>query len=180
MCGFPSIRTTDRRLKILIEAGYLTRKYILYGVPALYFATRKAKEAFNLDFLTTDIRAGHIQHQIATIDTAIYFTKKLNITSIQSEREFKHLAGFQARQHYPDFIYIQNDKTYAVEIELTFKNKDNLKKNININYNAYKGQYWIIPEGKVKIWNVLNQAKKELTDIETLTLEEVESYVKTL
>lgn len=33
LCDFTSARARDRRLKILLEAGYLERRKILYGIP---------------------------------------------------------------------------------------------------------------------------------------------------
>lgn len=75
LADFPSQRTVDRRIKILKEAGYIKGAYKLYGVPALYFATNKAKNVFNLDFVTTDVKIARIVHDIAVVDTAIYFMK---------------------------------------------------------------------------------------------------------
>lgn len=106
----------DRRIKILKEAGYIKGAYKLYGVPALYFATNKAKNAFNLDFVTTDVKVARVVHDIAVIDTAIYFMKKLNATDIKSEREFRNESGFKRNEHYLDFICKVDNSTYAVEL----------------------------------------------------------------
>ncbi len=73
-------------------------------MPALYFATNKAKQGFNLDFVTTDIKIARVIHDIAVVDTAIYFMKKFNATDIKSEHEFRHNSGFKRDGHYPDFI----------------------------------------------------------------------------
>jgi DNA-binding Lrp family transcriptional regulator len=35
LAGFTGERACDRRLRKLIEAGYIERKHILYGVPAI-------------------------------------------------------------------------------------------------------------------------------------------------
>ena len=43
LTGFEGQRACDRRLKILIEAGYINRKKILYGIPSVYFLTHKGK-----------------------------------------------------------------------------------------------------------------------------------------
>ena len=42
LCGFSGQRACDRRLKKLIEAGYIERRHYIYGIPRLYFVTRKA------------------------------------------------------------------------------------------------------------------------------------------
>ena len=168
LAEFPSQRTVDRRIKILKEAGYIKGAYKLYGVPALYFATNKAKNVFNLDFVTTDVKIARIVHDIAVVDTAIYFMKKLKVVNIKSEREFRHDSGFKRDGHYP------------VEIEMTVKNKNVLENNIKKNYLSYDNQVWVVPKDKTKIWTVLEKSKSTYSNIFLISLEEVISYVKTL
>ena len=175
LADFPSQRTVDRRIKILKEAGYIKGAYKLYGVPALYFATNKAKNVFNLDFVTTDVKIARIVHDIAVVDTAIYFMKKLKVVNIKSEREFRHDSGFKRDGHYPDFICNIGSATYAVEIEMTVKNKNVLE-----NYLSYDNQVWVVPKDKTKIWTVLEKSKNTYSNIFLISLEEVISYVKTL
>lgn len=180
LAGFPSQRTVDRRIKILKEAGYIKGAYKLYGVPALYFATNKAKTVFNLDFVTTDVKVARVIHDIAVVDTAIYFMKNLNAVDVKSEREFRHESGFKRDGHYPDFICKIGNSTYAVEIELTLKNKAVFEKNIKNNYLDYDNQVWVVPKDKVKIWNILDDSKNTYSNLFVISLEEVTSYVKTL
>ena len=180
LAEFPSQRTVDRRIKILKEAGYIKGAYKLYGVPALYFATNKAKNVFNLDFVTTDVKIARIVHDIAVVDTAIYFMKKLKVVNIKSEREFRHDSGFKRDGHYPDFICNIGSTTYAVEIEMTVKNKNVLENNIKKNYLSYDNQVWVVPKDKTKIWTVLEKSKNTYSNIFLISLEEVISYVKTL
>ena len=180
LAGFPSQRTVDRRIKILKEAGYIKGAYKLYGVPALYFATNKAKNVFNLDYVTTDVKVARVIHDIAVVDTVIYFMKRLNATNVKSEREFRHNSGFKRDGHYPDFICNIGKDTYAVEIEMTAKNKTLLQNNIKKNYLEYDYQIWTVPKDKVKIWSVLEDSKNTYSNISLLPLEEVTSYVKTL
>ena len=45
--GFNGQRACDRRIKKLIEAGYIERKYIIHGIPRLYFITQKAVKLLN-------------------------------------------------------------------------------------------------------------------------------------
>lgn len=180
LAEFPSQRTVDRRIKILKEAGYIKGAYKLYGVPALYFATNKAKNVFNLDFVTSDVKIARIVHDIAVVDTAIYFMKKLKVVNIKSEREFRHDSGFKRDGHYPDFICNIGSVTYAVEIEMTVKNKNVLENNIKKNYLSYDNQVWVVPKDKTKIWTVLEKSKNTYSNIFLISLEEVISYVKTL
>lgn len=181
LCNFPSVRTVDRRLAILIEAGYLKREYIFYGLPPFYFVTPKAKMTFNLDYVTTNARVGLINHQINVVDTAIFFLHKLKIENLYTERELKYLKGFSSlRKHCPDFIIELNNKKIAIEIELTLKNKSTLKKNIESNYNNYNRQIWVIPKNQVRIINVLEEAQDFYSGIEIIYLEEVQAYIKNL
>ena len=180
LADFPSQRTVDRRIKILKEAGYIKGAYKLYGVPALYFATNKAKNVFNLDFVTTDVKIARIVHDIAVVDTAIYFMKKLKVVNIKSEREFRHDSGFKRDGHYPDFICNIGSATYSVEIEMTVKNKNVLENNIKKNYLSYDNQVWVVLKDKTKIWTVLEKSKNTYSNIFLISLEEVISYVKTL
>jgi len=180
LCNFPSVRTVDRRLAILIEAGYIERKYILFGLPPLYFVTSKAKMTFNLDYVTTTARVGLINHQINVVDTAIYFLNKLKVENLHTERELKYLKGFSIREHCPDFVLSLDNKKIAVEIELTLKNKSTLKKNIESNYNNYNRQIWVIPKKQIRIINVLEEAQDFYSGIEIIYLEEVQAYIKNL
>jgi len=43
VAGFTGQRACDRRLRKLIDAGYLERKKILYGLPGIYTNTNQAK-----------------------------------------------------------------------------------------------------------------------------------------
>ena len=48
LAGFSGIRAMDRRLKELIETGYIKRKYYVYGIPGIYSITPKAKKAIGI------------------------------------------------------------------------------------------------------------------------------------
>lgn len=180
LAGFPSQRTVDRRIKVLKESGYIKGVYKLYGIPALYFATNKAKTVFNLDFVTTDVKVARILHDIAVVDTAIYFMKKLGACDIKSEREFRHNKGFKREGHYPDFICKISGVTYAVEVELTLKNKAVFENNIKNNFLEYDNQVWVVPKDKVKIWTILEDNENIYSNLSLIPMEEVTGYVKAL
>ncbi len=91
LAEFPSQRTVDRRIKILKEAGYIKGAYKLYGVPALYFATNKAKNVFNLDFVTTDVKIARIVHDIAV---SKYLMEKLNVANQNSKGRSTYIHKF--------------------------------------------------------------------------------------
>ena len=68
--GGPMTRNT---ITILLEAGYITRKKYLYGVPSLYALSHKGKVLLGLSPRQEKIRIDQIAHDIAVIDTAIFF-----------------------------------------------------------------------------------------------------------
>lgn len=182
LCDFNGQRACDRRLAKLIEAGYIERKYYIYGIPGLYLATAKAKRAFNLEYLTTNIRIENIQHDIYVIDTAIYFIKKYGIdrNTIVTERALKHKDGFGNNNHRPDFTFVQDNKTYCVEVELTAKKIGTLTKNIKNNYLNYDVQKWVIPFDRIKVKNQVESIGKSYSNVEIIPLSEVTEYVKTI
>lgn len=180
LCDFQGQRACDRRLKKLIEAKYIERKHILYGIPSLYFITPRAKRAFNLEFITQNVRIEQIQHDIYVIDTAIYFIKKYGIdkNTIMTERTLKHKDGFGNNKHRPDFIFVHQDKTFCVEIELTAKKYDTLNKNMKNNYLSYDGQKWVTPFDRIKVKEQVEKASRNYTDIDIIPLSEVVKLVK--
>lgn len=182
LAGFSGQRACDRRVAKLISSGYIERRHLLYGVPSLYFATPLAKRIFNLDFLTTDIRIENIVHDIAVIDTAIYFVYKLEVSmeNLTSERQLKNADGFGKVRHHPDFIYTNNNENYCVEIELNLKSNTKLEKNIGENYMQYDKQYWAIPSDKPKIVTAVKSFSKQYPNIEILSLEKVVEYAKSI
>lgn len=179
--GFNGQRACDRRLKKLIEAGYIERKHFIYGVPRLYFVTKKAVKLFNLEYYTQNVRIEQIEHDISVVDTAIYliFNDKIDRASIITERDLKHRAGFGNSKHFPDFVYTKDEKNCCVEVELSAKKNTALEKNIKSNYKNYDVQKWFIPNDKPKIIeNVRAIGRKYETEI--IMLERVREFVREL
>ena len=180
LCEFSGQRACDRRLAKLIKAGYIERKYLLYGMPGLYFATPKAVKIFNLAFYTSNVRIEQIQHDTAVIDTAIYFIHQgINSAEITTERELKHLNGFGNPKHDPDFVYKSNGKTICVEVELSTKKQATIERNIKSNYSNFDVQQWVVPSDKVKILQNIETVRPRYSDIEVIPFEEIEKYVGT-
>ena len=80
LADFPSTRISDRRLTILTKAGYIERKKILYGVPSIYTLTEKGLKLINKPTNTVKIRIEQIIHDIAMLDSVIYFKNTQNIS----------------------------------------------------------------------------------------------------
>jgi hypothetical protein len=178
---FNGQRACDRRVRKLIDAGYIERKFYITGIARLYTVTRKAVEVFGLDYYTPKIRLDQIFHDIAVVDTVVYLTHNHGIdpASIITERDRKHIAGFSNPIHFADFSYTTQDgKTVCVEVELSAKKQDTLFRNIQKNYKEYDAQIWVIPSDKPKIVESVKRAAQKYGNIEILPLERVIDYVR--
>jgi hypothetical protein len=176
LANFDGIRACDRRLKKLIESGYIERKKILYGVPSLYTLTYKGKKLIGATLRVEKIKIEQIMHDISVIDTIIYLTKTVKISkeNIVTEKQLHQADGFGVRKHQPDLVIYENNKTTCVEIELTLKAEHRLTKNISDNFAKYDNQLWIIPQTETKIRAILSDNKEKYGDsINILSLEEV-------
>jgi len=173
LINFTGVRATDRRLKLLIEAGYLCRKKYLYGVPFLYTVAHKGRILIGANKRENKIRLEQITHDIYVLDALIFFRGKYNLSlsDFESERELHIKDGFGVRKHQPDFVFTYEGKRYAVEVELTAKTKTRLEQNIRDNYLAYDKQIWITDDSKVlsHIKNFVN----DYSNIEIVRLEEI-------
>lgn len=180
LCEFSSQRTCDRRLRLLIDAGYVDRRHVLYGVPSLYFVTHKGKTLINASLKPDKFKVEQIVHDIAVLDTAIYFQLRQGValSDVLTEKELHQQDGFGTRQHKPDFVFTQGGQRFAVEVELTPKAKPRLLKNIQENFMTYDGQRWIVPAAQAKITQMLESSAAIYPGIEILQLEEVTEHGK--
>jgi len=153
---FQGTRATDRRLKKLVDEKLLTRKKYVYGLAGIYQVTRKAQQMFGLDNYLGTIRLDQAVHDMAVVDTYLYFRSKYNLSEkdVISEKEIRHEQGFITRGHAPDFLYKKDGELHCVEVELSQKAKERLEKNVADNYVKYTSQIWVIPSSnkRVKIW----------------------------
>jgi len=65
--GFNGARAADRRLKALTEAGYLSRKKYLYGIPYLYVLSHKGRILIGVNKREDKIRLEQITHDIIVL-----------------------------------------------------------------------------------------------------------------
>jgi len=173
---FEGQRACERRLKKLIEAGFLERKKVLYGVPGIYRLTHKAKLLASLPERTERIRVEQIPHDIAVLDTAIYLheAKALPFSAITTEKQLHQQDGFGTRKHRPDFAITAKGKTHCVEVELSLKAKSRLEQNIHANFMGYDSQTWIVPDRQCKIHQILKDNQAKYPNIHILELQEVQ------
>jgi len=175
LAGFTGIRACDQRLSKLIKAGYIERKKILYGVPGIYSLTSKAKILQSLPMRSEKIRVEQIPHDIAVLDTAIYFykVKSVPFEDMTTEKQLHSMDGFGVRKHRPDFVIKRNGKTCCVEVELSLKAKSRLEAIIQDNFMAYDYQIWVVPDKVCKIYQILKDNQSQLSNIHILEIQEV-------
>lgn len=180
VAGFSGQRACDRRLKKLIEAGYLTRQRILYGLPSIYFLTRKAKLLIDVPDKPEHIRLEQISHDITVLNTAIYFhqVKAIPFGDMQTEKQLHQQDGFGNRRHRPDFIYSKDNKTTCVEVELSLKNKNRLEENIKQDFANYDFSFWVVPDMECKIAQIISQSRTAYPTIEILELREMKEVLE--
>jgi len=176
VAGFSGQRACDRRLRKLIEAGYIRREKILYGVAGIYSNTIKATKREGLPGNNRKIRVEQIVHDIAVLDTAIFLNKKhgIEFDTIKTEIELHRQDGFGVRKHRPDFVIARGGKLVCVEVELTLKAKDRFLKIIAENFIDYDLQIWVVPDMENKIAQILRENKIPYPNIRLLKLAEVQ------
>ena len=179
LIGFTGLRSCDQRLSKLLKAGYLERKKILYGVPSIYSNTSKAKLLIQATARQDKIRVEQIPHDIAVLETAIYFHKLKGVPyeDMTTEKQLHSMDGFGVRKHRPDFIISRDGKSYCVEVELSLKAKARLEGIIQANFMDYDYQIWIVPDKACKIYQILKDNQTQYTNISILELQEVQKNV---
>jgi len=180
LCGFPSQRTCDRRIKALIDSGYIKRKHVLYGVPALYFPSHKGKSLIGASTKPDKFKLDQIHHDIAVLEAAIYFYLKHGVpfTAITTEKELHQRDGFGIRRHQPDFAFTVDGKVSCVEVELTPKSKERLMVNLQDNFMTYDRQIWVVPTPQAKIRRLLAESADTFPNIEVIDFAEIEEIRK--
>lgn len=182
LAGFSGQRATDRRLSILVNAGYIERRKYLYGVPYIYFLTAEGKSLIQVCKRSEKIKIEQIIHDRTILDTAIYFMKKENLSlqDITTEKQLHQLDGFGIRKHRPDFIFTKDELTYCVEVELTKKAKTRLQNIIKDNFMEYDSQIWVVPESQKAILQILTDNQLYYANIEIYPLQKITDFINTL
>ena len=176
LVGFGGQRACDRRLRKLVQAGYISREKVLYGVAGIYRVTSKGAKLEGLSKSRNKIRVEQIRHDIAVLDTAIYLCKVrgLKYSEIKTELELHRLDGFGKRKHRPDFVFKKDNKISCVEIELALKAKDRFEAIIKNNFMDYDSQIWIVPNLEFKIAKTLRNSKLKYPNIEIIELSQIQ------
>ena len=176
LVGFSGQRACDRRLRKLVQAGYISREKILYGVAGIYRVTSKGAKLEGLSSSKSKIRIEQIRHDIVVLDTAIYLgeVQEIEYKDIRTELELHRLDGFGIRKHRPDFVFKKDGKTICVEAELALKSKNRFENIISNNFMDYDKQIWVVPDFECKIAKTLHKSKTMYTNIEIIELNQIQ------
>lgn len=170
---FQSKSALYRRLKLLVDNGYLKKKRYIYGIPALYNITPLGYKALAQPVKNITVSLGTIEHELAVIDTYLFLKDKyhLNYNDFKSERQLR--IEYAKAKHYPDIVFSLKDNLYCVEIEFSLKNATLLERNIKENYLNYEKQLWIIKKEHTRLFKLLDKFKTEYPNIEIILCEEI-------
>ena len=178
LAGFTGLRATDRRLRALIDAGYLARKRYLHGVSYLYTLTHKGRILLGANKREDKIRIDRIMHDIRVLESVIFyiFEQGVALADIESEKELHIKGGFGVRKHHPDFTVNLGGESVAVEVELNPKGKTRMEQNIRENYLNYDRQIWVTDDRKVL--SMLGEFSDAYSNISVMPLEKVIAYAE--
>lgn len=176
--SFSNVRPMNRRLKKLIDNGYLERKRHVYGIAGVYRITNKAKKQLGIYLPISEIRLDQLEHDLLIVDVYLYLKETLGLKASDfiTEKELRHEEGFNTRTHLPDLVYKHADKLFCVEIELSLKAKERLEKNIKSNYVEYNGQFWYIKYTNSKLKEWLEEFSLYYSDLEIISIEVVQDF----
>lgn len=180
IASFSGVRACDRRLHKLINAGFIEREKIIYGLPGIYKLTSAGKVLIGVSKSNERVRVEQVAHDIAVVNTAIYFNIKYKIPYVNmiTEKQLHSIDGFGKRTHRSDFVIEFNKDNYCVEVELSLKSKDRFEKNIIANFNTYDKQIWVVPDLKNKIYSFLCEMSKLYPNIEIIEISEVINIIE--
>lgn len=173
VASFSGERTLYKRLKLLIDNGYLERKRYIYGLAGIYTVTNKARKALQLPTKSYKVNIAVMEHDLAVVDTYIYFKRLygLDYKDVQSEKELRE--DFKPSVHYPDFIFTCDNNKSCVEIEFTLKNKTRLENNVKSNYLEYDTQFWVLKKDSFRLIKLLQVFEETYPNIEILYWEDI-------
>ncbi|MBI1300070.1 MAG: hypothetical protein GC137_00290 [Alphaproteobacteria bacterium] len=130
--GFMKVGNTAAyvRIKKLVEGGYLARERILHGQARIHKVTKRGVIASGDHILPVqDIRLGTFKHDLALVDLALKLEEETGGQFIP-QRQIRHdegLSGVGQMGHIPDgYLFIDDDKPVAVELELSVKSRARL------------------------------------------------------
>jgi Mn-dependent DtxR family transcriptional regulator len=148
-----SMSNVYRRLKRLVDNGYLVHEQIFHLKPGIYYPTWKGVNAAGDPLSPARVNLTEYEHDLIVTDIALYFEKKYGYW--KSEREIRSDKGItlksQNHVHIPDGLTIIEGKKIAIEVELTQKGKERIKRifSRHLRSNDYD-EVWYLAKSNIK------------------------------
>lgn len=164
LCGFSGIVACRRRLYILAKNKYLKiAKIEDRNAYTLAYRGYMEIEKINAKQLEKNMGTRHML-LMGSVITFLCCSQGVTLDQIRSDRELRaeQYISKGKRVHIPDAAVLHNGKKYAFELELTAKDPERLKRNINTNAHHYDYQKWIVPNNRKNIKKNIEKIAKEL------------------
>lgn len=168
-----------RRLKRLVENGYLIHERIFHGKPGIYYPTYKGVSAAGDLMPPARVNLTDYEHDLIVVDIALHFEKKYGYW--KSERELRSdkgiSGGFGSKLHIPDGIIKVNDELIGIEVELTRKGKDRLRKIFmqHLRSNDYQKVWYFVNDENIRHHLLANMDNRVRSIIQVFEVKEVPS-----
>ena len=166
-----------RRVKRLVDNGYLVHERIFHGKPGIYYPTHKGVNAAGDLMPPARVNLTDYDHDLKVVDIALHFEKKYGYW--KSERELKSdkgiSGGFGSKTHIPDGITKINDTLIGIEVELTRKGKDRLKKIFmqHVRSIDYQKVWYFVNDEKTRQYLLANMDHRVRSIIQVFHINEV-------
>lgn len=151
-CGFNSIQYTARRIKKLVEYGYIVQQSVYYGYSRFYSLTTKGLRAIGIVAKAYKPSYTTALHYMGVGDIAAYLANQYRLDAMQDmycDKDFRHnetvIKQYQLEtSHKPDIIFDSGGQTYYVEYERSRKGKKKTMENILMNHLSGVRQIWVL------------------------------------
>jgi len=156
--------TGYRRIKKLVDHGYIQKEKILHGAGAVHYITKQAKAASGDDLtILQNISLGGYVHDLTLVNLALDLSEKYEVNFIPERRLrfWGGLGGVGIEGHIPDGVLeFSEKKKWAIELELSVKAASRLKKIIDgyASNFEYEEVHYFVNDNTVK-----NAVQKAIT-----------------
>lgn len=131
-----SQRVTYRRLRKLAEERYLIHNRVLAGRAGIYRATTRGLMATDIELSRAVVRLLTLEHNLAVADAAAALLERHPGAAWLTERELRRRAGQKFgvgwQGHIPDGVLVLGNRRFAVEVEMTAKEKRRVEKILRV------------------------------------------------
>jgi hypothetical protein len=169
-----------RRLKKLVEGGFLIHEYVLHGHAGVYRLTKLGVQACGDELKALkEISLGIFRHDLALVDLALDLSESYNGEFIPHRRIRRELGltGVGQIGHIADgyLTYSEAEKPVAIELELSLKGRARLHQIINhYGGDLSVGEVWYFSD-EPHVRSAVERAAEGYSFIKTFALRDISS-----